>query len=52
MSPLYSPVYSYLRPGRQRLFSIRSPMLDEFRTNKNRKWELSVSPPLNCASIF
>ena len=37
-----------MRPGRRdgsdgAMATLRSPLLDEFRANKNRKWELRVN---------
>ena len=35
-------MYAPLRHGRHRSIALRSALLDEFRANKARKWELRV----------
>ena len=42
-----SPLHMYPRPARRSdsndlVTTLRSPLLDEFRANKARKWELRV----------
>lgn len=48
-------IYSGIRPTRrfdQDSAASRSPLLDEFRTNKARKWELRVGANLSLSPVL